>query len=748
MNYMASQSPAWLVTSEVVFVRGSETIEKLENAADRDQKRFDEALSKVKPLYILPRDDVVGDVICPAMAAAQRVDIMMGFFSSQSFAEIAPGLAAFLNNSTEGLRLIISPYVTEEDQKALREGLLKSSDLATRTMGQMLPDAEELANHTLQCLAWLIANDRLSVKVALMRSALFHSKVWIFHQTRHSAALHGSANLTGKGLKGNREQLSLARSWMHDEARQTCLTLEDEFEILWSGRDDDCITVDLSDAIEERILQEFKGERQPTESDFNRLWRRAHRLPDKPVDVDTLLTLEKERKFKIPDWLEYREGVYAHQGQAIDAWFSAGTRGILEMCTGSGKTLTAMAAAQLLHEKVGPLLIVVSAPYKVLISQWCSEIEGFGLRPVDMSEARGPSGRSSALAQARRRLEKGVSECEAVVVSNATLITKEFQEHLHRFPGAKVLISDECHNLGAKSFVSDPPEFFYHRLGLSATPVRQYDDEGTEKLLAYFGEPCFSFNLENAIGTCLVPYDYHVTFVELSADEMAEWREISDKIRELAWKIEAGLTDTYLDMLLLRRRKVMETAKSKLEALGKLLSELGPRNLRHTLIYATDKEPEQLNSVNSLLHSTGVFFHQLTAEETSHPTKSRSILERFQTGDLQVLTAKRVLDEGVNVPQIVRAIILASTTVRRQWIQRRGRLLRMCKAIGKEKAVIHDLVALPPSDELSSSLDSDATGIVNAELDRVWEFSRLSKNASETSGPLDAVEKMRAMVGR
>jgi superfamily II DNA or RNA helicase len=709
--------------------------------------RLRKILTACKPIYILPRDAIADSVISPAMSVSSQVDIMMGFFSSQSFAEIAPGLAAFLNKSNECLRLIISPYLSETDQRALRDGLFHSSQISDEAIERLIPDKDALANHTLACLAWLISSGRLSVKVALMKDALFHSKVWLFCDGEEHAALHGSANMTGKGLRGNREQLSLARSWMNMDAAETCRELEEEFELLWSGSDAECIVMELSQAIQEKIVQDFKGERQPSEDDFRRLWRRAHGLSEEPVNAADLLAEEGNRRFHVPKWLEYRDGEYSHQGRAIDAWFSSGNRGVLEMCTGSGKTLTALTAAKLLHEKVGPLLIVVSAPYNVLISQWCSEIEMFGLRPLNMTEIGGPSQRSQALLQARRRLKKGVTDCEAVVVSNDMLCTKDFRDQVEQFPGPKMLIADECHNLGAANFITNPPEFFDYRLGLSATPVRQYDAEGTAQLFAYFGEPCFSYTLEEAIGNCLTPYEYHVRFVELSANEMAEWREISDIISRLAWKLESGDKDSYLDSLLLRRRKILETAHSKLDALRSLISEVGPKNLKYTLIYATDKDPEQLNAVNSMLNSQGVFFHQLTAEETSVPGRSRAILERFRTGDLQVLTAKRVLDEGVNVPQIMRAYILASTTVRRQWVQRRGRLLRTCKAIGKEFAVIHDLVALPPSAELRKNLDADAKKIINAELDRVWEFARLSKNAANRDGPFEAVEAMRALVG-
>lgn len=683
------------------------------------------------------------------MAAADDVSIMMGFFSSASFAEIAPGLAAFLNNSDKPLRLIVSPFISQADQEALRSGILDVQGYATDALKSLLPDEDELANHTLRCLAWLIQSGRLQVRIALMKDALFHPKVWLLAQQSTSAALHGSANMTGQGLRGNREQLSLARSWSGAEAEETIRELSIEFETLWAGGDQDCVTLNLPEAIAGDIVREFRSDKQPTEKDFSRLWRRAHGLSDEPVDVKKLVQNEQNRTFHIPDWLEFRTGDYRHQGKAIDAWEGQQHRGILEMCTGAGKTLTALAGAKLLCDQTGPLLIVIAAPYKVLLAQWCNEIELFGLRPINMSTAGGKAGRERELAMARRRLARKVSSSEAIVVSNDTLCSEAFQAKLMEFPGPKLLIADECHNLGALSFISNPPDFFDYRLGLSATPVRQYDDEGTDHLFSFFGEPCFTYSLEEAIGTCLTPYDYHVTFVELDTEEMAEWRELSEKISRLAWKVEAGEKDEYLDSLLLRRRKVLETASAKVNALSALIDNAGPRNLKYTLIYTTDKDPEQLRSVNDLLNSKNVFFHQLTAEETTQPRKSKAILDRFQKGDLQVLTAKRVLDEGVNVPQIMRAYILASTTVRRQWVQRRGRLLRTCKAIGKDAAVIHDLVALPPGSDSTGShaVDPDEKKIINAELDRVWEFARLSRNAAESGGPFEAVEKMRAIVG-
>jgi superfamily II DNA or RNA helicase len=706
-----------------------------------------ERLSDCKPIFILPRDNVAEDIISPAMAVSSEVSIMMGFFSSASLAEIAPGLAIFLNNTKETLRLVISPFISEADQVALRDGSTDADSLADRSFGQLLPNSDELEKHTLRCLSWLISSGRLEIRIALMRDALFHSKVWHFKNGSSEAVLHGSANMTNRGLRGNREQLALARNWMSVEASDTCKELYVEFESLWSGGDVDCVTVPLSEATKNNLLEEFKGETPPTEHEFSHLWRRAHGLSDEPINVDELLTFEKSRDFSIPEWLEFKTGNFKHQGLAIDAWFSHGCRGILEMCTGSGKTLTAMIGAQLLYKKEGALLIVVSAPYNVLVSQWCEEIKLFGLRPINLSKANGPKGRARELSDARRRIRKNVSKCEAIVLSNDLLCTSDFQYEISKFECGKLLIADECHNLGSEQFISNPPDFFDWRLGLSATPMRQYDEEGTDLLFEYFGSPCFSYSLEEAIGTCLTPYEYHVTFVELENEKLIEWKEVSEKIRRISWKKDAGESDEYLNSLYIKRRRILETAGSKIELLRDLLEKRGPRSLKYTLIYATDKDPEQLLQVNQTLSSLGVLYHQLTADETATPKKAQNIISSFQDGNLQVLTAKRVLDEGVNIPQIERAYILASTTVRRQWVQRRGRLLRTCKEIGKEYAVIHDFVTLPPSVASGDVTDEDEKSIVNSELDRVWEFARLSKNGAQPGGPFEVVEELRSMVG-
>ena len=399
-----------------------------------------------------------------------------------------------------------------------------------------------------------------------------------------------------------------------------------------------------------------------------------------------------------------------------------------------------MIGAHRLYEENKPLLIVVAAPYVPLIEQWCDEIAPFGLKPVNLTTAGSAAKRAGELQRLKRRLRTGLSDVEAVVVSHDTLCTPEFLAAVETFSCTRLLIADEAHNLGRPSFIDNTPEFFEHRLALSATPIRQYDEEGTEALFKFFGPVAFRFTLEEAIGCCLVEYDYYVHAVYLTKGEMEEWFDLTSKIKQNAWRSDGRKPDEYLAKLLRDRRALLETASEKVATLRALLKEEDTNRLRHTLVYASDKGPDQLDNVNHLLRGRNILFHQLTAKETASREETKRIIKSFQDGEIQVLTAKRVLDEGVNIPQICKAFILASTTVERQWVQRRGRLLRTCSAIGKTHSVIHDLLALPPG--MEEGLDPDARGLVRSELSRAQEFARLARNAGRLDGPLATIDRM------
>ena len=696
------------------------------------ERRPASTLDDARPLYFVPGDELAEEVLIPAFAQATSASCMMGFFSSRSLAELAPGLATYIAQDNAGFRLIISPFLSEEDQEALRQGLRSVSELAKKALSGDVPSEDELQRHTLRCLSYLLSVGRIEIRIALMKNALFHPKVWVFEVERGGLGVHGSSNMTNAGIRRNYEQVAVAKAWVDSTQRYVVEKLNERFERLWDNLDADCVVVPLPDAVRMSLLRRFMPERPPTEDDYKALYQRV-------VSQDELEPAATPA-FAIPGWLKYDEGPYEHQGRAVRAWVEAGNRGILEMATGSGKTLTSLLCAYRLWEQTKGLLIVVAAPYVPLIEQWCGEISLFGLRPVNLTVAGGRAQRSKILQQLRRRLQLGISDVEIVVTSHDTLCTMEFEGAVAAYAGPKLLIADEVHNLGRESFIADPPTCFQFRLGLSATPVRQYDQVGTDQLFSFFGPSVFQFTLADAIGRCLVEYDYFLHPVALTHDEMDAWNVFTAKIRKNAWRQSNGEPDDYLAKLFRDRRLILETAQGKLEILERILNSVEPSTWRHTLIYTTDKDPKQLRAVNALLVGRGVLFHQLTAEETASREQTRRILESFQRGDLQVITAKRVLDEGVNIPQICTAYVLASTTVERQWIQRRGRLLRMCPEIGKTHSTIYDFLALPP--DVGGPLDDDARKMVKAELRRAQEFASLARNAGRPDGPLQIIHEL------
>ncbi len=706
------------------------------------EERTLRSLEGVRPLYMLPVDPLAEEVLIPGFQGAGKVDCMVGFFSSEVLAALAPGLATYIASSDNSFRLIISPLLCGEDQAAIEDGVRSLGEVADRVLEELTVTEDLLQRHTLKCLTWLLREGRIEIKIALMKDALFHPKVWLFQNGDDVIAAHGSSNVTYAGIRKNIEQIAISRSWQDPNQRYITDKLGYEFRRLWENKDDNCTVIAMPDAIRQRLLRTYNSEIPPTEDELRLLYNRATGFAEKPKPYEPVSV--PETGFAIPTWLRYEDGPFEHQGKAVNAWCDAGYRGVLEMATGSGKTITSMIAAHRLYEESKPLLIVIAAPYVPLIEQWCDEIMPFGIRPTNLTIAGGAVKRARELQKLKRRLRFGLSDVEVVVVSHDTLCTSEFRAAVEAFDCPRLLIADEAHNLGRPHFVRDPPEFFEYRLGLSATPIRQYDEEGTEALSRFFGPVVFCFTLEDAIGRCLVEYDYYLHPVYLTDSEMDEWFDLTGKIKQNAWRSEGGNPDEYLAKLMRDRRALLETASGKVSILRKLLDGEDKRSLRHTLIYTSDKGPDQLDNVNRLLQNKNILFHPLTAEETVNREKTKRIINTFQDGEIQVLTAKRVLDEGVNIPQICKAFILASTTVERQWVQRRGRLLRTCSAIGKTHSVIHDLLALPPS--MEEGLDPDARLLVRSELLRAQEFARLARNAGRPDGPLTLIDKMVAVV--
>lgn len=685
----------------------------------------------------MPEDSVAEEVLIPGLRAADGFDCMVGFFGGEALRQLAPGLASFISRGSTPMRLLVSPLLTDDDLAGIKAGLTLPEEILADAIGAAVNDevalTDALANHTLQCLAYLLAANRLQMKVVLVADGIFHVKEWILREGDDIVVLSGSANFTGRAITRNIESLHLHRSWRDTDNLDTCTESVAEFELLWNDRKLNATVIDLPAAVAQELIQTYDSGRPPTEDDYVRAAAQS---------TESLAREDATPRFAVPAHLEIDEGPYAHQGRAVRAWEANDRRGILAMATGAGKTISALVAAHRLREETGPILLVIAVPTRPLVTQWASECIDFGLRPI-VAPLLAKDKRLRTVQHVLNNIEFGATDVEVILTTNEGLVDPDFERLLEAFDGPAMLIADEVHNLGGvQRFMTAPPDWPTARLGLSATPVRQYDDEGTAFLLDYFGEVVFEFGLDDAIGVCLVPYDYRLQAISLTHDEAERYAELSEKIRRHVARNGGKLRteDAQLTILLNQRRLILETAEEKLATLERLLDDAPPESIRRSLFYATDKDPRQLVEVNEILRRRRIRAHQITEAETSRGRLMSATMNAFASGVLHALTAKRVLDEGLNVPQIDTAYILASTTVEKQWIQRRGRVLRPSPRTGKTHAVIHDFLVLPPSE---MPTDDDARRLVDGELARCDEFARLARNRAAPDGPYEVINEAR-----
>jgi superfamily II DNA or RNA helicase len=357
-----------------------------------------------------------------------------------------------------------------------------------------------------------------------------------------------------------------------------------------------------------------------------------------------------------------------------------------------------------------------------------------------------PSSRRSAVfAELRTALGGNAQRTEAIVTTNSLFASDQgLRDLVENVPNGTLtmIVGDEMHNLGVPSFLERQPAAFQARLGLSATPIRQYDPDGTDRLFEFFGEPVFEFTLADAIAAgCLTRYRYELHEVHLDDEEMDKYVDLTDQLRRSGFRTEDDgrtvASNDRIERLLRERRSVLENAAGKLGALRELLS-AEPRSVSRTLIYTSAKPKvvgagRQIEDVTAMLSELGIISHQFTNAETSRADAKR-ILDLFAAGDYQVLSAMKVLDEGIDIPQTDTAFVLASSTVTREWVQRRGRILR--QAQGKEIATLHDFLVIPP--------DADSTygrSVLRGELRRADEFAGLSTNEWENDGPRSVLSR-------
>lgn len=679
--------------------------------------------------------DVISEFYIPILSTAAKYKRAVGFFNSAALYEIAIGLKNLATNKGK-VELIVSPRLTDEDIKSIQLGYEKRQEIIEAAL---LRDFSEPKNKVeiskLNLLANLIADNILDIKVAFKLDAhsagIFHEKMGIVIDSEgNKIAFTGSMNETYSGLLQNYEAIDVFCSWKDADSERVVIK-ENAFDNLWDNLDNAMEVIPFPKVAIDRL---------------NKYRVRNNDTLFESQDVDARLE-HQNNFFSIPETIKLHD----YQVKAIDTWINKGCRGIFDMATGTGKTYTALGALSKLSKKLeNRLAVVIVCPYQPLVEQWVEDINVFGVKPLICYS------RYNWKKPLNRMISDytlGIIENFCVITTNATFVTATMQNELAKMDGDFCLVVDEAHNFGSKKQIACMSEKFNFRLALSATIVRHHDEYGTQRLFDYFGDKCIEYTLKEAIADGkLTPYYYYPVLVSFNEEELHEYVEITDKIAKILKKVPHGddLPQS-VERLLIKRARIIAGAQEKVTKLKEIIAPY--RNENHLLVYCgatrveslylnetfvDNDEQRQIDEATSLLGNVlGMRVTQFTAAEDSR--QRELIKEQFSKGEIQALVAIKCLDEGMNIPGIETAFILASSTNPKEYIQRRGRVLR--KAPGKEYAKIYDFITLPRSlDEYSfqSSIQAELS-LVKREVERMRDFQELSENPSEVTEIIKAI---------
>jgi superfamily II DNA or RNA helicase len=437
--------------------------------------------------------------------------------------------------------------------------------------------------------------------------------------------------------------------------------------------------------------------------------------------------------------------LFDYQVQAIDQWERRDFQGIFDMATGTGKTLTGLGAVVRLFEKKQRCFLLIVCPYQHLVEQWVEDIERFNIKPIIGYSSSPQRDWKKRLKDSVNYFNANIIDFKCLVTTNRSFISKDVRDVLKYLREDVLLLVDEAHNFGSKRLKETLNPNYRYRLGLSATLERHNDTIGTQTLFNYFGEKCIEYGIERAIKEGkLTKYYYHPRVVYLTDAELIEYHTLSKKIAKAIIRDRFGKVELseHAKTLLVMRARVVAGAFNKVSLLKDIMLSEGYVHDTHMLVYcgsatmdngSTDEnEQRQITAVCRVLgNDLGMKVTKFTSEETA---KDRENIKRgFITAEpYQAIVAIKCLDEGVNIPSIKTAFILASTTNPKEYIQRRGRVLR--KSPNKEYSVIWDFITLPR--ELSTvDTDSEDTkydvSLVKREIARMEEFGRIAENPSE-----------------
>lgn len=701
-----------------------------------------------------------------SLCNSKSFDLLLGYFSSAAIHVLSVGFANFIY-AGGNMRMVINNVLSEQDKQAIEKG--QSGDVVNvsfdlENIKILKYTLDEYGKHFFECFAWLIANKRIQIKIIKPKKGkgISHYKSGIFSDGENTVGFKASCNFTAFGLLENLEELDCFMSWENGRSNKWINSQTKYFNEIFEGRADfvdylkvDDILVAIKDEFGDKDIQELLiQENELLEKKLNvNLNPKIKKSIKKAIEkLEKYEETERSPKFPFPD------GARDYQNLAYESWKKNDSKGIFAMATGTGKTITSLNC--LLEEykkspkKIYQALILV--PTITLVNQWDNEAKSFNFNNViKVSSKNSWENELSTLLSTAKRIPTSF-----IIVSTYASFTRErFNKYLKSLPKETLFIADEAHNIGARSILEKlsliPSEM---RIGLSATPKRIYDEEGSDAMEKYFqdNEPyTYSFSMERAIEEgILCRYDYHPHIVKLNTEELERYIEITKKITKCI--LSNGDEDEKrekLEKLLHIRKQIIHKAENKLSKTIEILSERFKRekNLKYTFIYVPEGNTFEINEdesegedniklINQYTREIGKIDKSIYVNQFISGMKDRDeILDQFRDGKIHVIASMKCLDEGVDIPRAEHAIFCSSTGNPRQFIQRRGRILR--KHAEKHFAVIHDLVVIP--DISNSRIDKETfnseRNLVKKELERVMYFASLSRNPDEAENVFEEI---------
>jgi superfamily II DNA or RNA helicase len=695
------------------------------------------------------------------LANSNEFSLLLGYFSSSAINLLSVGFATFISKGGK-MKMVINHLLSAKDKEAVwrveeNPNQIRVFDLTdVVSLGRVL---DEYDTHFFECLAYLISEKRIEIKVIRPKNGkgIAHYKSGFFSDGLETVGYQASCNFTYYGLSENIEQLEAFLSWENGRSNKLIKKQIKLIDDYFNEKDEDVEYVSVGEI--EVVLKDRFGKKDINELlvQEERLLKKKQSLISNPKIKKTIAKLFSDievirRSPRFP----YTEGPREYQINAYNKWVENDFKGMFAMATGTGKTITSLNCLLNEYKKTGIYRAIITVPTTALVEQWKKECSKFNFKNIITVSSKENWDKNLAFFNTASKL---IDTSYIVIVTYASLPRQKFQSYFTQLPKDTILIADETHNLGSQGLLKLLPNIHLEkRIGLSATPNRKFDEQGNQTIQEFFNDQppyIVSYSMEEALKIgWLCKYTYYPHIVKLKDQEMEKYKELSLQLLRMGlFDKETGAfrSTPEIEKKLLERKRIIHKAANKLEVFKVILrSEFEKRkNLKYTLIYVpegietsfdeadysveTEDENRLINEYTKAVSQTddSVMVKQFTANSINR----EEILKNFEQSNIHVLTSMKCLDEGVDVPRSELAIFCASTGNPRQFIQRRGRVLRLHK--DKIHATIHDLVVVPEiSDENTFEMEK---GLVKKELERVVDFANLAMNKSDTYETLKSI---------